>query len=262
MFKVTFSGLRERLQTLDRLEREQLPFAATLALTRTAHAVADDLRAEMRTVFDRPTPATLDSLYIQPATKQKMEARVWIKDGRSAGPNGQVVGREGSWGKGRAAIKWLTPEIFGGPRDDKGVEAMLRRRGVLQQGQYIVPGQSMALDSFGNIPRGKLNQIMSGARLFTEEGYTANATGSRRSRAKGNGKRYFVMHDSNRKPFAIAERTGKGRAGLKIVLAFARRPSYGKALDWFAVAERSAADHLPTEFEKALAQALATRRGR
>ena len=32
MFKVTFSCLRERLQTLDRLEREQLPFAATLTL--------------------------------------------------------------------------------------------------------------------------------------------------------------------------------------------------------------------------------------
>lgn len=262
MIKVSFTGLRERLQTLDRLEREQLPFAATLALTRTAQAVADDLRAEMRAVFDRPTPATLDSLYIQPATKQKMEARVWIKDGRSTAANGNLVGRSGEWGKGRAAIKWLTPEVFGGPRDDKGVEAMLRRRGVLQQGQYIVPGNGLDLDQFGNVPRGKLNQIMSGAKLFTEEGYTANATGSRRSRAKGNGKRYFVMHDANRKPFAIAERTSKGRSGLKIVLAFARRPSYSKALDWFVVAERSAADHLPVEFEKALAQALATRRVR
>src|SRR5690606_32221039 len=138
------------------------------------------------------------------ATKQKMEARVWIKDGRSTAAHGNLVGRSGEGGKGRAAIKWLTPEVFGGPRDDKGVEAMLRRRGVLQQGQYIVPGNGLDLDQFGNVPRGKLNQIMSGAKLFTEEGYTANATGSRRSRAKGNGKRYFVMHDANRKPFAIA----------------------------------------------------------
>lgn len=262
MIKVSFSGLRERLATLDRLEREQLPFAAALALTRTAQTVAEALRTEMQIVFDRPTPATLNSLYIQAATKEKMEARVWIKDGRSAGPGGTAVGREGAWGKGRAAIRWLTPEIFGGPRSDKGVEALLRRRGVLTQGQYVVPGDSLPRDQYGNIGRGKLNQILSGARLFTQEGYSANATGSKRSRAKSHGKRYFVMHDTNRKPFAVAERTGRGRAGLRIVLAFTKRPTYGQTLDWFAVAERTADESLAVEFEKALAQALATRRRR
>lgn len=262
MIKVSFSGLRERLQTLDRLEREQLPFAAALALTRTAQVVAGDLRTQMQVVFDRPTPATLDSLFIQPATKQKMEARVWIKDGRSSGAGGQLVGRQGAWGKGRAAIKWLTPEVFGGPRDDKGIEALLRRRGVLGYGQYVMPGDKLPLDQYGNVSRGQLNKILSGAKLFTEEGYSANATGSKRSRAKGNGSRYFVMYDRNRKPFAIAERTSTGRAGLRVVLAFTGRPTYRKALDWFAIAERSAEAALPIEFEKAMAQALATRRGR
>jgi hypothetical protein len=262
MIKVSFSGLRERLQTLDRLEREQLPFAAALALTRAAQAVAPSTSAEMRQVFDRPTPATLNSQFVQPATKERMEARVWIKDGRSAGPGGRAVGREGSWGKGRAAIKWLTPEVFGGPRDEKGVESLLRRRGLLTHGQYVMPGDKLPLDQYGNISRGTLNQILSGARLFTQEGYSANATNSKRSRAKGHGKRYFVMHDSNRKPFAIAERTGSGRAGLRIVLAFTGRPTYRKALDWFAIAERSAEEALPIEFEKAMAQALATRRRR
>ena len=262
MIKVTFTGLRERLASLDRLEREQLPFAAALALTRTAQVVAEDLRAEMRVVFDRPTPATLNSLYIQPATKQRMEARVWIKDGRNVSPGGGVVGEAGRWGKGRAAVKWLTPEVFGGPRSDKGVEALLRRRGVLSQGQYVMPGEQLPLDQHGNISRGKLNQILSGARLFTQEGYNANATNSKRSRGKGHGQRFFVMFDSNRNPFAVAERTGKGRAGLKIALAFTRRPTYSKRLDWYAIAERSAEDALPIEFEKAMAQALATRRGR
>lgn len=261
MISVKFTGLRERLQTLNRFEREQLPFAAALALTRTAQVVAEDLRAEMLAVFDRPTPATLNSLYIQPATKQKMEALVFIKDGRNTtASGGGVAGEAGRWGKGRAAIKWLTPEVFGGPRDDKGVEALLRRRGVLSQGQYVVPGEKMQLDQYGNIPRGRLNQILSGAGLFTEVGSNANATDSKRSRAKGHGSRYFVMHDANRQPFAVAERTGKGRSGLRIVLAFTKRPSYSKALDWFVVAERSAEDALPIEFEKAMAQALATRR--
>ena len=183
--------------------------------------VAEDIRAEMGVVFDRPTPATLNSLYIQSATKQKLEARVWIKDGRGVNGKGNVVGREGAWGKGRAASTWLTPEIYGGPRSDKGIEKMLRRKGVLKQGQYIVPGNRMELDAYGNIPKGTLNKIISGASLFTEEGYSANATGSKRSRAKGNAKRYFVMHNAKREPFAVAERTGSGRSGLRVVLAFA-----------------------------------------
>lgn len=179
MIKVSFTGLRERLQTLDRLEREQLPFAAALALTRTAQVVAGDLRTQMQVVFDRPTPATLDSLFIQPATKQKMEARVWIKDGLSSGAGGQSVGRQGAWGKGRAAIKWLTPEVFGGPRDDKGIEALLRRRGVLGNGQYVMPGDKLPLDQYGNVSRGQLNKILSGAKLFAEEGYSAKSDAGR-----------------------------------------------------------------------------------
>lgn len=260
MISVTFRGLRERLQTLDRLEREQLPFAAALALTRTAQVVAGRIREEMEVVFDRPTPATLNSLYIQPATKQRMEARVWIKDGRSVSAGGRVVGQAGAWGKGRAASKWLTPQIYGGPRSEKGIESMLLRKGVLKPGQYIVPGEKMNLDAYGNLDRGLLNKVLSGAGLFTEEGYTANASDSDRSKKKGNAKRYFVMHDTNRQPFAIAERTGKGRAGLRIVMAFARQPTYSRTLNFFEIAEQVAEEALPIEFEKAMAQALATRR--
>jgi hypothetical protein len=69
------------------------------------------------------------------------------------------------------------------------------------------------------------------------------------------------MHDTNRKPIAVAERTSKGRAGLRIVLAIAdQQPTYRKTLDFFGIAERVAGQALPIEFEKALAQALATRR--
>lgn len=259
MFTVKQKGMERGLSELTDLERNQLPFASALCLTRTAQIVGADIQAEMGIVFDRPTPATLNSIYIQPATKQKLEARVWIKDGRSVNGKGNVVGREGAWGKGRAASTWLTPEIYGGPRSDKGIEKMLRRKGVLKQGQYIVPGNRMELDAYGNIPKGTLNKIISGASLFTEEGYSANATGSKRSRAKGNAKRYFVMHNAKREPFAVAERTGSGRSGLRVVLAFAgRTPRYRKTLDFFEIAERTAQRELPRQFELAMAQAMAT----
>lgn len=270
MIRVSFTGLRERLATLSRLEREQLPFAAALALTRTAQVVAEDLRHEMQVVFDRPTPATLNSLYIQPATKQRMEARVWINDGRMSDWRAGLIkagkASPSKWGEGRTAIKWLTPEVFGGPRSHKGVEGLLRRKGALQQGQYIMPGESMkgSLDKYGNISTGLMTKMLSGAGLYTQEGYNANATDSKRSRKKGNAQRFFVMHNSKGKPIGIVERYawGKGsRSSIRIAVAFvSKRPTYGKTLDWFAIAERSANEALPIEFEKAMAQALATRR--
>ena len=80
MISVTFTGLRDRLLSLDRLEREQLPFAAAFALTKTAEEIKKQLQAEMREVFDRPTRYTINSLFLEAATKDRMQARVWIKD--------------------------------------------------------------------------------------------------------------------------------------------------------------------------------------
>lgn len=260
MIKVAFSGLRDRLLTLDRLEREQLPFAAALALTTTAQEVGRALVSEMHTVFDRPTRATLNSLFIQPATKDRMEARVWIKDGKQRNGTGGLSGG-GSWGKGRPAIDWLSPEVYGGPRGYKGVEKMLQRKGVLAPGQYVLPGKGAPLDQHGNIKRGVLNKMLSGARLFTEEGYNANATDSDRSKRKGND-RYFLIKRGSR-PIGIAERLGRGkgsRNNIRMVLAFVRKPQYGKTLDFHGVADRVAEDLLPIEFEKAMARAIATRR--
>ncbi|MBU1330884.1 MAG: hypothetical protein KJ884_02085 [Gammaproteobacteria bacterium] len=260
-FTVTFTGQRERLQSLTYLEREQLPFAAALTLTRTAQEVEKGLVDEMSSVFDRPTRATLNSLFIQPATKQRMEASVWIKDGRSATASGGLVGREGAWGKGRAASSWLTPQVFGRARSEKGFEKLLARVGALDSGRYAVPGDDQPLDQYGNLGRGRLNKILSGARLFGEEGYKANATDSDRSTRKGN-TRYFVIR-KGRRPIGIAERLSRGkgsRNSIRMALVFVKQPTYSRAFDFFGVSERIAKDQLPVQFELAIAQALATRR--
>jgi hypothetical protein len=241
VFEVTFTGLRERLQSLDRLEREQLPFAAALALTTTAQDVKDALVDEMRTVFDRPTRFTLNSLFVEPATKDRMKARVWMKDALPGGG-------------GRPATEWLAPQIYGGGRDQKASEKRLSDKGVLPTGKYIVPGKGLKLDAHGNISRGTMNKILSG--LGAQFDRYANSTTSRRS--AGNLKRYFVLKKGNR-PIGIAERTGKGKSGMRMVIAFASRPQYSKRFDFFEVAQRVAEDRLAIRFELALARALGTR---
>lgn len=245
MLRIDASSLREQVEELNDLEREQLPFATALALTRTAESVEEFLVGQMRTRFDRPTPYTLNSLRVFPATKTKLVARVWMKD--------EAV-------KAAPATKWLSPEIYGGQRNDKRAEVMLRAKGILPDGKFVVPGKGAKLDRYGNISRGQLTQALSGVGGFTEQGYDANATGSARSRRKGNARRYFVMFDGDRKPLGIAERTGNGRDKLSILLAFVARPSYRKAFPFHELAEQHAEAQLPGQFRAAIAEAMRTRR--
>lgn len=240
MIKVEATGLQDRLAELTDLERNQLPYATALALTETAKKVKERLEGEMRAVFDRPTPYTLNSLRLFPATKQKLVARVWMKNEAD---------------KAAPATKWLTPQVYGGGRDDKRSEKLLRAKGVLPEGKYIVPGRDAKLDGFGNIGRGQLQKIIAG--LGAQQDKYSNSTDSRRS--IGNLKRFFVMR-RGREAIGIGERTGSGRDKVKLVLAFVGRPGYRKEFDFFTIANQEAEDELQIQFELALARALATRR--
>lgn len=230
---------------LSSLGQDQIPFAAALALTRTAQGVKEVLVTSMRTVFDRPTPYTLNSLRVFPATKEKLVARVWMKD--------ESV-------KAEPATRWLTPEIYGGDRRTKRVERQLRERGILPEGKYVVPGAGAKLDKYGNMNRGQVTKALSGIGGYTQQGYDANATDSSRSVKKGNYRRYFVMHGPDRQPIGIAERTAKGKDGLAMILAFVSKPTYRKTFDFHQIAQREAEARLRDEAVKAVAEARRTRR--
>lgn len=240
MIKITAHGLTDQLAELTDLEQRQIPFATALALTRTAQDVKSAIEAEMPTVFDRPTNWTLNSLRLIPARKDRLLARVWIKDEAD---------------KAAPASKWLAPEVYGGDRPDKRSEAMLRARGILPAGKYVVPGDGADLDQYGNIKRGQLTKALSGIRGFGETGYTANASVSKRSAAKGNARSFFVLTKAG-KPIGIARRSGRRREDLSVFLAFVDKPHYRKRLDFFGVGQRVAEQRLAIHFEQAMAQAL------
>lgn len=241
MISVTLKGAKQVADALAKYEK-QVPFATALALTRTAQIAKTELEKEMRSVFDRPTRWTLNSLRLFPAKKDKLEARVWMKNEAD---------------KSVPATRWLNPEIEGGPRQDKRSESRLRRKGILPSGKYIVPGKGAKLDSYGNMTKGAITKALSGLSAFNDAGYSANATGSKRSRAKGNAKRYFVMKRGSM-PIGIAERTSRNR--MHILLAFTRKPTYSKRLDFYGIGDKVVNRHLKAEFEKAMTKAMRTAR--
>lgn len=210
------------------------------ALNHTGNQARIALRGEMADVFDRPTTFTLNAIRVENATPTKLEAAVWVKDDKDNNS------------KAQAPEDWVAPQVYGGGRELKKSEQLLRAKGILPGDRFIVPGAGAKLDQYGNLARGQTIQILSGLSAFTMAGFTANASNNWRSFRKGHARAFFVMR-RGKTAIGIAERRGKQ---LVIVLAFVRTPHYQRRLQFHAVVERVAEANMTTNIDKAVAKAL------
>lgn len=221
---------RELTTALDRATQRQLPFAIAVALTRTGQVIKAAEISEMRRVFDRPTPFTLNSLMLRPATKQRQYAEVWFKDFAP---------------KGTPAAKYLLPQVRGGGRRNKRFEGALRHGGVLGQDEYAIPARGAPKDSYGNVRRGIYQRILS------DLGSSRDAA----QNSKGAG-RFFVG--------TIGRTRGIFQPGttrnLKMMFIFTRAPAYESRFAFFEVAARVQSQNYALEFTRAMDIALATAR--
>ena len=142
MIKITVdvTALQEAIKDLDRQTRQ----ATATALTRTAINARRAIVDEMQSVFDRPTPWTLNSLKVRPATRDNLVAEVGFKEFGGTPPS-----------------KYLSPQILSGERELKRMEVLLNNVGILPTGMFIAPGQGADLDQYGNISTGQIVKILS-----------------------------------------------------------------------------------------------------
>lgn len=222
-------ALKSRLGNFSTL----LPKALNIAINRTAQEVKDAEVGEMRRVFDRPTPFTLKSVYVQRSTRRDLTAEVGLK-----------------WPELSKTENPLTAQVRGGPRKYKRVETILRSDGILPQGMYVMPARDAWLDQYGNIRGPEIVQILSSVKAFGETGYLMNRTGKSRSKTKN---RYFVKYREGR-PIGIWERLGKNNA--RAVLMFMHAPTYTKRLDFYKVAEHTAYARLNKNIKEAIRQTI------
>lgn len=235
------ADISDAIKDLTRLEREQVPFATAVALTRTAKNAEALLKAEMARVFDRPTPFTLNSIYTKPATKRDLTASVEVKDFA---------------GKADAPIRWLAPQIYGGPRRKKRFEQLLTSRGVLPAGMYAVPGSAARFDRYGNMSRGQITQILSALGASRDDGQ--NRTAKSRKRKGARLSVYFALKERRgRLPPGVYERIGFAfGSAVRPVLVFTRAPVYRKRLRFFEITQDTVRTEFPRQFVLALNQAL------
>ena len=69
------SNMADVMARLEAVSTSQLPFAMSRALNDTAEDVRKAEIAKMQSVFDRPTPYTLNAFQIRPSNKAKVPPR-------------------------------------------------------------------------------------------------------------------------------------------------------------------------------------------
>lgn len=234
-----------------RRDASAVPFAVVKALTRTGQAIKRAEEDEMRRVFDRPTPYTLRSLFLQPATKATPVARVWIKDDRA--------------GSGTPAEKFLAPSIEGGTRSRRASERYLQQLLAMPQGWYIVPGRAAKIDGYGNWAVGEIKQILS---YFQAAGLTAGSSANttpegRRKLKKGTRRRrgieYFTVLPNSRaarhlRPGIYRKTFFAFGGAIKPIAIFVQTVTYGRRFPFFEVAERVASSQFSVELQRAFAE--------
>ena len=107
---------------------KQVRAATMIALTKTAKHAQKAMYDEFRQQFDRPTPTVMKSLFVDPAKKDRLAARMYLKDRAFGGKNP------------RSMSEILAHHFVGGGRQHKQLEDVLRSYGYLDQGEMIVPG--------------------------------------------------------------------------------------------------------------------------
>ncbi|WP_223432559.1 hypothetical protein [Pseudomonas sp. GL-B-26] len=227
---------------MQELEKRHLPYVLRLTATNLAKRVKKGTITVMGKRLDRPTPTTLNSLFVTMATKSK-PAQVYFKD---------------SWTSGVPADTYLQQTVVGGLRPHKGFEKALIARGLMKSNQYALPNQSL-LNQYGNVSRGTMLKILSGLSAAEQRGgYQANASNSTRSKRKGNAHRFFSGAVDGAQGIWERKAMAHGDAVRPVFVFSDSAPAYRTIFPFFKIAQNIVKANYSAEFADAFAQALAT----
>ncbi|MCF5044143.1 hypothetical protein GIW79_27220 [Pseudomonas sp. PA-7-1E] len=245
MFKVDMSldafpvsaGMRE-------LEKKHIPFVMARTATLLAQRVKKGTITVMQKRLDRPTPTTLNSLFVKMATKTRA-AEVYFKD---------------SWASGIPADTYLQQAVSGGLRPHKRFEKSLIARGIMRSGQYAVPTTAF-MNQYGNVSRGTMLKILSGlGAAESTRGYQANASASSRSRRKGNAHRFFSGDVDGTQGVWERKSMGMGDAVRPVFIFADSAPRYRTIFPFFKIGQNIVNANYQDDAAAAWAEAMASAR--
>lgn len=212
------------MSMLGNLEK-QVRFATAKALTRTAQAVQRAMPTALAQDLDRPNDFTKRGTFVTPARKDNLQAVVGFKDQQA---------------------RYMRLQIEGGTRSPGA-------RGIK------LPG-NIALDQYGNIPRGQIAKLIAAAK----SGKYGKAVRTRLGiNAKGRAPSDLALFYGQPKgrpdlPVGIYRRMPNG---IMPVVTFTQKSmSYKPRFKFKELAERVVSDTFAAEFDAALTDAMRTAR--
>lgn len=231
------AGLRADLDN----EKKRLARVLRRVVNAAAYGALDDVRTELRTKLDRPTPFVLRGPYVVPA-----------RDGDAFdGTEARVAWRE--FGAVVSAEKVLRAQIEGGPRRLKRFERAIG----LPANRVAVPGQWAPLDAYGNIPGPFIVQVLSALRLFGESGFRANRREGARLR-RGQSEFFMIRPGDEDRRFAPGiYRVARERGGAPLlVIAFVRAAQYRQRIAPGQTVARHINENMTTLWQQGLTGTL------
>lgn len=242
------SNVDQVRKELRNIKQNQIPFATSLTINNLAFSVKKDIDQQLLTKLDRPTRFTTRSIEVKKSDKRNLTATVKVKDNF----------------KQDQILKHL---FQGKIRRGKSLEGALVSMGVLPKGKYIVPGKYAPLDSFGNIKRTFLNQLIAALKNLNSgestlppgvwiRKFDRAAKKKRKAQGKEGSFEFFIVHKQ-------ISSSSSGRRGDKqnrpeAVLLFVDQPKYRRLFNMDDTAKGVIVRDLEKEFDKSYQFALRT----
>lgn len=229
---VQIKGLLELNKALDGFSDRRMAAATATAMSRTASSLRAHLKLQMARHIDRPTPYTLNSLYVKGATADRLDARVFFKHDATTAAT--------------PATRYLLPQVEGGVRRPKRFELALQAMGALPQGWRVVPAAGAQVDSHGNVERGQVVQILLQLRAQV-------AAGKKTTSLRKAGGQFFVVPVGHGMAAGIYQRELIG-ANVTPVFVFVKSASYRMRFDFYGIGQQFVREQLPSELKRSIGE--------
>ena len=263
MIRIDVRGMDSVQAALSHLATDQIPYATMTAINTVAFRVKNALQAEMRSVFDRPTPWLLKQVTVRKATKQSLTAVVGTLEGiqdEQGAPMGFSRGSSGVF------ERYLAPHVEGGARRLRPAEHRLQEAGILPNGWYAVTGRRAPTDAYGNLSGAWWMMILSW--LNAANWYSQ---GAMQNRAEKTSTRKNKLEKAGQSLFAVIPGARRGRLkpgvylkkpdrSITLILLFVQGVRYQKRLDWIGIAQRTVETEMPDALNAAIKRAIETAR--
>ena len=204
-----FSNIDEVINSLDDLQKKQLPYAVMVATNILAFDYWDKQKKEVSGGLAWKNVKAPNTIRILKATKQRPYAEIYVD--------------ESHWG-----YYALMQHFQGGDRHSKGMEKKMISKGYMYKWEILTPSPGVTIKA------GVYNQMIAQLQLTSSTlGYVANETKrtKKRSIAK-NSSRYFIITGKSNSPLAPGVYARMpGSESPVCMLRIAEKPTYRERFD-------------------------------